>query len=285
MVGLEENTYDDSFIDLRIIQSGSEQCRPAHSFGPATREHYLFHYVLRGEGVLYGSSREGELQKFSVHEGQGFLIYPDQINTYVADSESPWEYVWIEFDGLRVKENLDATDLSCAAPIYEAKSDAMRDDMVEEMRYIVSHGKSPILHTMGHLYLFFDYFTRSAESAKRAASELSGVHDAYVSKVISYIEQHYAEDLTVEKLAAVCGIDRSHLGKTFRDAVGKSPRSFLREFRMAQAASLLRSTDLTVSEVAKRVGYDNPLHFSRAFKDVEGKSPTEWRSAHSSSTR
>lgn len=278
MANFENHSYDDSFIDLRIYQSGSQQCPPAHSFGPARREHYLFHYVLSGEGTLYGSDKDGSLQTHRVHAGQGFLIYPDQVNTYVADAKSPWEYVWIEFDGLRVKENLDITDLSWREPVYQAKSDKMREEMVQEMHYIVQHWNSPVLHTVGHLYLFFDYFTRSAESACQSLNRR--VRDDYVRIAVDHIEKHFHESLRVEDLATLCGINRSYFGKLFHEAVGKSPRAFLMDYRMMQAARLLRTTDLPVSEIARRVGYDNPLHFSRAFKKVEGLSPSDWRAVN-----
>ena len=46
---------------------------------------------------------KGETRTYSVKSGQGFMIFPGQINTYIADEQLPWEYMWIEFDGLRVK--------------------------------------------------------------------------------------------------------------------------------------------------------------------------------------
>ena len=95
---------NDNFIDLCLYQYGKEQCDPGHSFGPATRNHYLFHYVLSGTGTLMADNSKGITQTYSVKSGQGFLIFPGQITTYFADQEHPWEYIWLEFDGLKVKE-------------------------------------------------------------------------------------------------------------------------------------------------------------------------------------
>ena len=50
---------------------------------------------------------KGVTQTYSIKSMQGFMIFPNQITTYVADHDLPWEYVWIEFDGLRVKSILD----------------------------------------------------------------------------------------------------------------------------------------------------------------------------------
>ena len=97
---------NENFIDLCMYQFGYEQCDPGHSFGPATRNHYLFHYILSGTGTLMADNANGDTQTYSVKSGQGFMIFPGQINTYIADEQLPWEYMWIEFDGLRVKEAL-----------------------------------------------------------------------------------------------------------------------------------------------------------------------------------
>lgn len=51
--------------------------------------------------------QKGETRNYSIKSGQGFLLYPGQISTYIADKTNPWEYTWLEFDGLRVKEALD----------------------------------------------------------------------------------------------------------------------------------------------------------------------------------
>ena len=80
---------------------------PAHSYGPATRNHYLLHYVLSGTGALYADNSKGHTETYHVKSGQGFIIFPGQITTYIADEKLPWEYTWIEFDGLRTKEVLD----------------------------------------------------------------------------------------------------------------------------------------------------------------------------------
>ena len=69
---------------------------------------------------------KGVTQTYQVKSGQGFLIFPKQITTYIADNEDPWEYTWLEFDGLRVKEALNSTDLSLDNPIYNDKSTYLR---------------------------------------------------------------------------------------------------------------------------------------------------------------
>lgn len=86
---------DERFVDLNLYQFGWERCAPLHSFGPHIRNHYLFHYVISGKGVLLANDT-----RYEIEGGAGFLIPPGEVTTYTADEACPWEYAWIEFDGL-----------------------------------------------------------------------------------------------------------------------------------------------------------------------------------------
>lgn len=269
---------NENFIDLGMFQCGREACTPCHSFGPVTRNHYLFHYVLSGTGTLMADDAKGITQTYSVRSGQGFLIFPEQITTYYADQHSPWEYSWIEFDGLRVKEALSLTDFSLNHPIYHPHSKDLQEQMVKEMNYIISHPKESSFHLLGHLYLFFDYFIQSAKSTRLTQS--SKMSDYYIQEAIHYMEQNFQNDISIEEIAAVCGINRSYLGKIFRNSIGRSPQEFVMNYRMVKAAELLKLTTLSIADIGNAVGYSNPLHFSRAFKNIYGVSPREWRNEH-----
>lgn len=269
---------NENFIDLGMFQCGREACTPCHSFGPVTRNHYLFHYVLSGTGTLMADDAKGITQTYSVRSGQGFLIFPEQITTYYADQHSPWEYSWIEFDGLRVKEALSLTDFSLNHPIYHPHSKDLQEQMVKEMNYIISHPKESSFHLLGHLYLFFDYFIQSAKSTRLTQS--SKMSDYYIQEAIHYMEQSFQNDISIEEIAAVCGINRSYLGKIFRNSIGRSPQEFLMNYRMVKATELLKLTTLSIADIGTAVGYGNPLHFSRAFKNIYGVSPREWRNEH-----
>ena len=98
---------NENFVDLGLYQFGRERCEPAHSFGPASRNHYLFHYILSGTGKLMANDSHGETHHYQIKSGQGFMIFPRQINTYVADSHLPWEYVWVELKGVGAEKSVD----------------------------------------------------------------------------------------------------------------------------------------------------------------------------------
>ena len=265
----------ENFVDLSLFQCGREKCSPAHSFGPAARNHYLFHYVISGTGKLFAYDKNGETKEYSIKSMQGFMIFPDQITMYVADKDLPWEYVWVEFDGLRAKAVVETAGFSLDQPIYKARSKELREEMMKEMNYIAENGSSSPFDLIGHLYLFIDHLTRSTEGVKVHHS--SKLRDFYIHEAIEFVEHNFQNDISVEDIADVCGLNRSYFGKIFKEALGKSPQEFLLNYRMVKAAELLKLTKLSVGDISSAVGYDNQLHFSRAFKSIYGISPKKWR--------
>lgn len=267
---------NENFVDLGLYQFGWEQCTPSHSFGPAARNHFLFHYVISGTGILYADDSKGITQTYSVKSGEGFMLFPHQITTYIADRNLPWEYTWIEFDGLRAKEAVEIAGLSMDQPIFHPRAKDLAHNMMEEMIYIAQNAKESPFHLIGHLYLVLDYLTRSSSSMK--LKQGGKMRDFYIKEALSFIEQNFQNDISIEDISSFCGLNRSYFGKIFHETVGKSPQDFLLNYRMTKAAELLKLTKLSIGDIGNAVGYPNQLHFSRAFKNVFGVSPRNWRS-------
>ena len=264
---------DERFIDLNLYQFGWERTEPLHSYGPHARNHYLFHYVISGKGTLFANE-----QVYEITGGHGFLIVPGQITTYRADEQEPWEYTWIEFDGLRAQESLRLAGISGAEPIYTPANQETGDKLLQQMLYIVNNGNADPIRLIGHAFLFLAQLVES--SAYRSYQNVRRLRDFYIKEALSFIESNFQRDITIEEIAAFCGLNRSYFGKVFRETMGESPQAFLLHYRMARAAQLLKETRLSIGEIAQQVSYDNQLHFSRAFKNVHGVSPREYRQTH-----
>ena len=266
---------NEKFIDLGLYQYGWERCEPAHMYGPAARNHFLFHYVISGSGTLMADNKKKETVTYHIRSGQGFLLFPGQISTYIADEKTPWEYTWLEFDGLRVKEMLDIAGFSLNQPIYRATSKAFRESMMNEMLYIANHSQETPFHLIGHLYIFLDALIRSVSTIQ--LNSHGRLKDYYIREAINHIEQNFPYDISIEDIARHCGINRSYFGKIFHESVGKTPQEFLINYRMMKATELLKMTELSIADIGNAVGYPNQLHFSRAFKKIYGISPKNWR--------
>ena len=225
---------NERFVDLGLYQYGWEQCEPLHSYGPYARNHYLFHYVISGAGTLMSTDSKGMTNTYHIKSGEGFLIHPKQVNTYSADKDHPWEYTWLEFDGLRVKEALELAGLTMDNPVYHSNARDLSLELKNEMLYIANHSDQSPFHLIGHLYLFLDYLTRSSSSRRMMRG--GKLQDFYIREATSFIEQNFQNDISVEDIAAFCNLNRSYFGKIFRDAVGKSPQEFLISYRMTKAA-------------------------------------------------
>jgi transcriptional regulator GlxA family with amidase domain len=89
---------------------------------------------------------------------------------------------------------------------------------------------------------------------------------------------------TTESLGRQVGLSSRHFRRRFLEATGKTPRRFLTEARMQQAAELLRTTTLGIEQVAQTVGYLNFAAFDRMFKRAFGLTPTEWRASRDPSS-
>jgi AraC-like DNA-binding protein len=72
-------------------------------------------------------------------------------------------------------------------------------------------------------------------------------------------------------------LSRQYFSKLFRRFTGQSPHSYLMEVRLRQARALLEETDLTIQEVATRVGFSDPYYFARTFRTHCGVSPSQYR--------
>lgn len=266
---------NEELLDLRLFQCGWEQCAPLHSFGPYVRNHYLFHYVISGRGFLEASTAKKITRRYDLGPGQGFLILPGQINTYGADQFQPWKYVWLEFDGLRVPEYLTEAGLSAGQPIYRPQTPAQADEVRDAMLYITDHPKASSLRLIGHLCLFLDALIQT--SSTRQKPRETQLRDFYIQEAISYMEQNYQREVTVEEIANACQLNRSYFSKLFKQKKGCPPQEFLIRLRLSKAADLMRTTKVSIGDISASCGYPNQLHFSRAFKQRYGVSPREWR--------
>ena len=269
---------NDELLNFRLFQTGWEQCKPLHSFGPFIRNHYLFHYVISGRGFLDAAAPDGITHRYDLEAGQGFLICPGQITMYSADQAQPWKYIWLEFDGLRATEYLHEAGLNAAQPIYRPRSMEQAEQVLDIMMYIADHPKDSLLRLIGHLCLFLDALIQS--SSTRQETHQTQLRDFYVQEAIRYMELHYQRSITVEEIANACRLNRSYFSKLFKEQKGCPPQEYLIQLRLSKAADMMKNTAMTISAISASCGYPNQLHFSRVFKQRYGVPPREWRSQH-----
>lgn len=266
---------NEDFLDLKPYQYGWEECAPLHSFGPFIRNHYLFHYIIDGQGTLFSHAANGDIHEYHLRAGQGFLICPGQINLYTADEQNPWKYVWLEFDGLRAAEILLKAGLEQDQPIYDPQSEDKGKQLEKHMLYFSQNAERDSFHLVGQLFLFLSELAEY--SANRRDQDKDVKQDYYIHEAVIYIQQNYHRELTVDEIAAFCKLNRIYFSRRFKAVMGCAPQEFIIRQRLTSAAELLRSTNLPIKAVANQCGYRDQLHFSQAFRKHYGLPPREWR--------
>jgi two-component system response regulator YesN len=98
-----------------------------------------------------------------------------------------------------------------------------------------------------------------------------------VARAIQYIEDNYCHDLPLEEVAKSVSLSASYFSSSFKKETGKSFVEYVTEFRIERASELLCSTNLNTSEVAYRVGFNDPKYFARIFRRSVGVNPSEYR--------
>lgn len=95
---------------------------------------------------------------------------------------------------------------------------------------------------------------------------------------LRYIREHFDEPIQVAQLAALENYNSAYFNDWFKQQTGYTPSHYLRMFRMEKAKELLLDTGYQIIEIAAQVGYNSHAAFTRAFKEMEGLSPAEYRS-------
>ena len=252
-------------LSLGVYNTGYQRCEAGYTWGPATRDHYLFHLVTEGEGRL--TVPEGE---FLIGSGTLFLIRPGELAAYAADAQNPWVYWWVGFNGAEAHRLIHSTPFANGARVYKPENG-------EEIRRRLldiydARGSSPASEArmLGRLYLFLGELMAHASVGRTTTAR------QYVDKAAAFISRNFSRDIGVRDVADFVGVSESHLYRVFSAELGMAPAQFLIRCRIQEAASLLRNTSLSVGEVAVSCGFRDPLYFSRVFRRIEGISPREY---------
>jgi AraC family transcriptional regulator len=100
-----------------------------------------------------------------------------------------------------------------------------------------------------------------------------------LKRVVDYIDDHLADKISLQDLAAVSGLSRMHFASKFRVATGLRPHEFLLRRRIRRAEELLQNGTMTIVEIALNVGFQTQAHFTTVFKRFVGHTPRQWRAA------
>lgn len=260
---------NDAFTDFYLLFCGMQECTPLYSYGPALRDNFLLHYCIKGKGTYFVKN-----QKYTIQQGDAFLILPGEVTFYQADQDDPWTYIWIGFDGLKSTIYLSRCGLDKDHMITHCDKVSLLTGIVED---IIAHNTlsySNELYIQGKLFEFFSYFSESANIEYKTELKHENIH---VNKAIEFIQKNYQNTFTVNDIADYVGLNRSYFSSIFQKQLHLSPQQFLLKFRITKACEMLSNTDLSINSISYSCGYANQLAFSKAFRKVTGNSPSAYR--------
>lgn len=260
------------FPDFYLCSCGYTVYEPLQHFGPAVRPHYLIHVILDGKGVFQtaGGART------ALHAGDGFLVRPNEQTFFQADKHAPWTYLWIGFNGARCEEYLRAIGFTEEQHIFRTPDGEALRELVQEMLRHNTAGTENDFLLQGLLFRFFAGLARSLSTPLSAVAK-NDRENFYVRRAVEFVHYNYANHITVSDMAKYVSLNRSYLFTLFQRVLHISPQEFLTTFRLTRAKEQLVLTNATVAAIAQSVGYRDPLVFSKAFKQMTGMTPVQFR--------
>ena len=220
--------------------------------------------------LFWGIAGTGEM----IHRGRGYSLGPGGVFLYMPGDEhrlrtaaEPWEYRWLTLDGEMPARVARSFGLGRAV----RRSGACPEDL-----FLQLEGRVAEVTPQGE--------RRACATAFRILAAACGTEpgpstsDLAVAECAAAIERRFADpDFTIASLARDLRIHRSSLSRLFSNRMGVSPQQYLMSTRMQKAMSMLRETEMRVSEVAYASGYTDPNYFARAMRNRVGLSPQEFR--------
>ncbi|MCI8442949.1 MAG: AraC family transcriptional regulator [Provencibacterium sp.] len=237
---------------------------------PGGRQDYQLLFVAAGR-ALFGHDRPARM----LPEGQVFIYRPGEPQAYSYPVEEHPDIYWIHFTGSEAADYVrpllpDSEGKGCTV--------GLREDYIRLFERIIRElqlGRENYELLCG-AYLQ-ELFLLMGRAACEPAGSLSS-RNRQIESVIEQMHEQVSQNRTVEDYARSCHMGVCWFIRCFRAYTGYPPRQYLIRLKVNRARELLSYSSYNISEIARLVGYDNPLYFSRIFSQNMGCSPSEYRS-------
>lgn len=228
------------------------------------REDYYLLYIERGklDVILNGCT-------YTAESGCAVIFPPRYRYRYTFSGESTLSYLWVHFTGSYAGRFLDECGFGELPCMLRSVPDSKISSDFEKLFHVFSVCEPLQRHKLS---------CRLEEILLGVASRKIGMGGARnLSKSLEYIHIYYNKDLKIPDLAKMEFLSNSRYITVFKNHMGMTPSDYIIHLRINVACDLLKNHDMSVKEVAARVGYDNPHFFGKIFKKKIGVSPKDYK--------
>lgn len=233
---------------------------------------YILIYCLKGNGFLEVGAR-----RYEVTTNSFFILSPNEAHQYGSSLENPWTIYWIHFLGEKASLFADGFCTPTAVPPSFSSRIEERLRLFEDIYMSLSRG-----YDMKNFYFAttaFFYFLGGIKYLGESGGEGRATYPIdMVGQTIHYMKENVHTKLTLEQLASQSNLSASHFASVFKKETGYAPIHYFNHLKIQEACHYLDFTDMKVTQVALRVGIDDPYYFSRLFVKTMGMSPSIYRS-------
>jgi AraC-like DNA-binding protein len=260
------NLNPDDHAPLTVVAGGRERCDSEYAI---SRQHFTFYgleFVVGGRGrvILDG-------QSYALGPGSLFAYGPKTNHAIYSDPIDYLEKYFVDIAGNRVHQLLTSRKL-LGSVSHTSDPMAILNTFEELTHYGLRHSRysDRICSQLVELLIM-----KIQDTALTMREANSPAFETY-QRCRHEMNVHYRQLRSLADVANHCKIDAAYLCRIFKRYDRQSPYQYLLRLRMNEAAVLLQESDALVKNVATALGFDDPYHFSRAFKKVFGLSPAHF---------
>ncbi|MFV8818097.1 helix-turn-helix domain-containing protein [Haliea sp. E17] len=259
----------------------TKDCYPtAMGYYPSATGHRMVRERHDDNLILYCTAGRAHLRagQWSGHLGPGQIALLPQglTHRYEADPAEPWTLFWVHFQGASTRVFLQHTGYRDGSPVVNAGVSPALIGSFSSLLEVRRTGYSTraFIHAANQLrYLL----TQIAQEV--SAHQVQQHGGLPLEQVQAYMLEHLDQPVTLDDLAAVANMSKYHFSNRYKQLTGYSPIKHFLHMKMEQACHLLDVTELGVGEIARQLGYEDPLYFSRLFSKTIGSSPRGYRAS------
>ncbi|TVP95648.1 MAG: AraC family transcriptional regulator [Acholeplasmatales bacterium] len=263
-----DNLLLANYTELSLHECGREKCQPGKVITLDVKTYHLFHYVLYGSGTFIFNNKTYQLKK-----GDMFYIPPGETALYYPSDNNPWIYTWIGFSGTKSDQYLKRIGISDDHPIYHDTKELNLKPLFNDLADRYNHSQFLSIECLA---IFMNILYKMM-IAKHKEDVVLSAKETHIRMAKQFVENNFQFKIKVTDIANSLSLSPNYLANIFKETLGMSPKQYLTDYRMHKACQLLSNGVLSIKDVAKRVGYANPLHFSAEFKRVKRMSPTTYK--------